>query len=61
VRDAGEGRAVLEPERIAASFAEISARFCAMRASFCEENKNDRYSRPRRKQLDVHYQYYLAH
>lgn len=40
VRDAGEAKAVFEPERIAASFAEISARFCAMRASFCVGDKD---------------------
>ena len=40
VRDAGEAKAVFEPERIAASFAAISARFCAMRASFCVGDKD---------------------
>jgi hypothetical protein len=40
VRDAGVAKAVFEPERIAASFAAISARFCAMRASFCVGDKD---------------------
>ena len=34
VTDAGEAKAEADPERMAASFAAISARFCAISASF---------------------------
>ena len=48
---AGEAWAVLEPERIAASFAAISARFCAMRASFCLRVRKAPFAASERKKL----------
>jgi len=50
VREAGDARPVFEPERIAASFAEISARFCAIRASFCVRTRIRKVALPHKRE-----------